>query len=54
MNNIYFWILMAIVFKSITIGSDFNFGAWLIHGKKYSKWYNSRETWSQHKNKEVL
>lgn len=34
--------------KSMTIGSDFNFGYWFKYKKIYSKWYFSRPTFEDY------
>jgi len=46
-HEIFFWICLVMVFKSLTIGSDFNIVSWLIHGRHYSSWYFARETWDE-------
>ena len=49
-----FWLICFVSFKAIVIGSDFSF-YWLIKdGKKYWKWYNDRETYSEYKNKKFI
>jgi hypothetical protein len=53
MDKLYFWILMIVFLKSFTIGSEFNFSAWIRHGKKYWRWYNDRETWRQYLDKDA-
>lgn len=52
--EILFYVCLIIVAKALLIGSEFNFYAWAKHGKRYAKWYFSRETWSQYleRNKE--
>ena len=44
-------VLLFIALKSLVIGSDFNFIAWIKDKKKYIDWYSSRETYSEFKNK---
>jgi hypothetical protein len=46
--EIFFWITLAFVAKTLTIGSDFNFGDWIKHGRKYTTWYFGRESWNEH------
>lgn len=46
MEQIFVYIITIIAFKAIFIGSDFNFIAWIKYGKKYTDWYNARETFS--------
>ncbi len=47
--NIFTLILMVlIIIKSLTIGSDFNFHYLWKYGKKYRNWYFNRETFEQH------
>lgn len=43
--EIFFWICLAMVAKSLLIGREFSFGSWLKHGGYYSRWYFDRETW---------
>ena len=31
--------MFAVVFKAITIGSDFNLWYWIKYGKEYRTWY---------------
>lgn len=46
--EIFFYICLAMVAKDLLIGSEFNFGAWIKYGKKYTGWYLNRESWSEH------
>jgi hypothetical protein len=48
MYEIFFYICLLFVFKSLTIGSDFNFGLWFKHGKTYTSWYFDRQTFKEH------
>lgn len=38
-------VLYFVFFKSVFIGSEFNFYRALKHGSKYTKWYFNRPTW---------
>ena len=38
------WILLAIVLKSLTVGSNFSFHLWLKYKKEYTDWYFNRPT----------
>ena len=40
-------VLFAVVFKAITIGSDFNLWYWVKYGKEYRTWYNNRPKFSK-------
>ncbi len=40
-------VLFAVVFKALTLGSEFNFYHWYKHGKEYSTWYNNRPKFSK-------
>ena len=42
-TNIFFIILVFFVFKSILIGSNYNFYTFYKYGKRYNNWYFEHE-----------
>lgn len=51
--NSFLYIILIIVFwKSIILGSNFNFYYFIKYGKKYSNWYFNRETFNDYLERE--
>lgn len=42
------WVVSFLALKAVIIGSDFSFYLWYKHKQEYWKWYNSRETFTEH------
>lgn len=49
--QIWFWIFLVLSFKVAFIGGEFNIIYYIKYGKKYSKWYNNRESFIEYLNK---
>lgn len=47
--EIFYYACLLLVIKSITIGSEFNFGRWIKYRNEYTKWYFNRESWLDYK-----
>jgi len=45
--EIFFWICIMMLFKSLTVGCDFSLYQLIKHKNKYTEWYFHRETFMQ-------
>ena len=39
-DKIFYFLLLFVFIKSVTIGSTFNFYLWFKYGRKYWEWYS--------------
>ncbi len=51
LNILYVFLLSLLVFKCLTVGSDFSIITWFKFRKEYENWYFNRETFIDYKNK---
>ncbi len=51
--DVIHFLFVALVMKSIFVGSEFSFYSWAKHNRKYTDWYFNKEQWKDHLNKAI-